>query len=301
MMSRMNSMLFSTTHTPIQCLFAGDMSPYSQRTIDFFFLSLWIYLWLAETSQQPISQTTWLKVTPPCNHYSQRQEHRMFLLLHQSATTNSIFSYMNRFLWAGFDSRPPCLVTWRPGACSFILPRPSGLWIEETLFLPVYPFIWGLFSSHTLFAATGQQPNCSWFPFSAEHALLICQDHRVCELRKHFCCNRSTTNLFMISFLSRTIDFFFFFLSLWIYLWLAETSQQPISQTTWLKVTPNCNHCNHFWAYGFICGWPRPVSSRSAWPPIILGLPSLFLEMSVCRLMYHGISILICPNMLCAI
>ena len=41
------------------------------------------------------------------------------------------------------------------------------------------------------------------------------------------------------------IDFFFFFLSLWIYLWLAETSQQPISQTTWLKVTPNCNHCNH--------------------------------------------------------
>ena len=48
--------------------------------------------------------------------------------------------------------------------------------------------------------------------------------------------------LFMISFLSRTIDFFFFFLSLWIYLWLAETSQQPISQTTWLKVTPHCNH-----------------------------------------------------------
>jgi hypothetical protein len=25
-------------------------------------------------------------------------------------------------------------------------------------------------------------------------------------------------------------------------LWLAETSQQPISQTTWLKVTPHCNH-----------------------------------------------------------
>jgi len=94
------------------------------------------------------------------------------------------------------------------------------------------------------------------------HALLFCQDHRVCELREHFsflfspflrtfqqpnpfCCNRSTTNLFMIFFLSRTIDFFFFFLSLWIYLWLAETSQQPISRTTWLKVTPHCNHCNH--------------------------------------------------------
>jgi hypothetical protein len=39
---------------------------------------------------------------------------------------------------------------------------------------------------------------------------------------------------------------FFFFLSLWIYLWLAETSQQPISQTTWLKVTFHCNHCNHW-------------------------------------------------------
>jgi hypothetical protein len=50
----------------------------------------------------------------------------------------------------------------------------------------------------------------------------------------------------MISFLSRTIDIYFFCLSLWIYLWLAETSQQPISQTTWLKVTPHCNHCNHF-------------------------------------------------------
>jgi hypothetical protein len=29
-------------------------------------------------------------------------------------------------------------------------------------------------------------------------------------------------------------------------LWLAETSQQPISQTTWLKVIPHCNHCNPF-------------------------------------------------------
>jgi len=52
-----------------------------------------------------------------------------------------------------------------------------------------------------------------------------------------FCRNRSTTNLFMVFFFSRTLDFFPF-LSLWIYLWLAETSQQPISQTTWLKVTP---------------------------------------------------------------
>ena len=55
-----------------------------------------------------------------------------------------------------------------------------------------------------------------------------------------FCCNRSTTNLLIISFLSRTIYFSFFFLSLWIYLWLAKTSQQPISQTTWLKIHPYC-------------------------------------------------------------
>ena len=63
-------------------------------------------------------------------------------------------------------------------------------------------------------------------------------------LRNFFplCCNRSTTNLFIITFLSRTlIDFFSFFLSLWNYLWLAETNQQPISQTTWLKVTPHCD------------------------------------------------------------
>jgi len=95
------------------------------------------------------------------------------------------------------------------------------------------------------------------------HALLFCQDHRVCELRKQFSflftpffedfsaaqpfLLQLVNNLFMISFLSKTIDLFFFFLSLWIYLWLAETSQQPISQTTWLKVTPHCNCCNHSW------------------------------------------------------
>jgi len=44
-----------------------------------------------------------------------------------------------------------------------------------------------------------------------------------------------------------------------------------------------------------------PTRTTTNWPPIILGLPSLFLEMSVRRLMYHGISILICPNILCAI
>ena len=51
-------------------------------------------------------------------------------------------------------------------------------------------------------------------------------------------------------------------------------------------------HCAFFLFQGFVC--------KCYWPLIILGLPPLFLEMSVCRLMYHGISILICPNMLCA-
>jgi len=33
--------------------------------------------------------------------------------------------------------------------------------------------------------------------------------------------------------------------------------------------------------------WWTPTRTTTNWPPIILGLPSLFLEMSVCRLMYH--------------
>ena len=95
------------------------------------------------------------------------------------------------------------------GACSFILPRPSSLWAYQR----------GNISSFCLrlFLRTFQQPN-------------------------PFCCNRSTANLFINSFLSRTLDLLLFFLSLWIYLWLAETSQQPISQTTWLKVIPHCKH-----------------------------------------------------------
>ena len=76
----------------------------------------------------------------------------------------------------------------------------------------VYACFWGLFSGPTLFAATGQRPTCSLFPFLSRPPLY----------------------------------FFFFFLSLWISLWLAETSQQVISQTTRLKVTPHCNHSNHY-------------------------------------------------------
>jgi len=41
-----------------------------QNTRHFLLTYLSIYLWLAETSQQPICQTAWLKITPYCNHKS---------------------------------------------------------------------------------------------------------------------------------------------------------------------------------------------------------------------------------------
>jgi hypothetical protein len=79
----------------------------------------------------------------------------------------------------------------------------------------------------------------------------------------------------MISFLSRTIDFFFFFLSLWIYLWLAETSQQPTSQTTWLKVTPHCNHCNqsgHYNSLTLILVWNVVITFHDVQKVLVPGL-----------------------------
>ena len=65
-----------------------------------------------------------------------------------------------------------------------------------------------------------------------------------------------------ISCIGLAIDyfFFFFFLSLWIYLWPAETSQQPLSQTTWLKVILHCNNCNH------CIGLARTVYLHCIWP-----------------------------------
>jgi len=113
----------------------------------------------------------------------------------------------------------------------------------------IYDRIFGDFPAkntvHTLYTYGSGQ--LYLITFHKMHRLMLGLLSKVlCHYIRPFCCNRSTTNWFMISFLSRTIDFFFFFLSLWIYLWLAETSQQPISQTTWLKVTPHCNHCNHY-------------------------------------------------------
>jgi len=67
----------------------------------------------------------------------------------------------------------------------------------------------------------------------------------------------------------------------------------------------SCKSLLQIWSIGWevfgeTLSWLTPTRTTTNWPPIILGLPSLFLEMSVCQLMYHGISILICPNMLCA-
>ena len=61
----------------------------------------------------------------------------------------------------------------------------------------------------------------------------------------------AATGQLVHDFLSQQNNRLFLFLSeLMNLLWLAETSQQPISQTTWLKVTPHCNHfscCLHLY------------------------------------------------------
>ena len=49
------------------CMTVASASRFLMTTA--LFLSLWINLWLAETSQRPISQTTWLKVGPHYDHY----------------------------------------------------------------------------------------------------------------------------------------------------------------------------------------------------------------------------------------
>ena len=58
-----------------------------------------------------------------------------------------------------------------------------------------------------------------------------------------YCCNRSTTNLFTISFLSRTIDFFF--LSELMDLFVAGRDQSAADQPNNLaEGHPHCNHWN---------------------------------------------------------
>ena len=81
-------------------------------------------------------------------------------------------------------------------------------------------------------------------------ALLLCQDHRVCELRKDeaflaawpYLLHRSTTTLFMTPFLSITLYYFCLFLSLIFSRGWPRPFSSPISQTTWLEVNPSYNY-----------------------------------------------------------
>ena len=79
------------------------------------------------------------------------------------------------------------------------------------------------------------------------HALLICQDHRVCELRKD------------VSFLFT--PFFEDFSAAQPFL-LQQVNNQLVHDFL-------SQHNNRLFLFlsGFICGWPRPVSSRSAKQP----------------------------------
>jgi hypothetical protein len=81
------------------------------------------------------------------------------------------------------------------------------------------------------------------------HALLFCQDHRVCELRKYF------------SFLFTPFEDF----SAAQPFLLQQVNNQPVHD---FLSQQNNRLPFSFWAYyGFFCGWPRPVSSRSAKQP----------------------------------
>ena len=81
-------------------------------------------------------------------------------------------------------------------------------------------------------------PNSNGYLHALQTAIALC----ICNVN---CLHYAPFAIFfLVQQLMVTIDYFFFFLSLWVYLRLAETSQQPISQTTWLKATPHCNHCN---------------------------------------------------------
>jgi len=120
-------------------------------------LSLWFYCWLVRTSHRLISRSIWLKV--PCKSI-------MLCAILVDSACAYFESWGSSVAWRWFLRMWP-MSWWRwtcseRGACSFNLPRPSSLWAEETLFLSVFTFFWGLFSSPTLFAATGQQPTCSW-------------------------------------------------------------------------------------------------------------------------------------------
>ena len=88
----------------------------------------------------PLPYSCWL-----CHHY--QRSLFFFFLFPSPRTISDILVFQLPMSW------------WRwtcseRGACSFNLPWPSSLWAEETLFLSVFTFFWGLFSSPTLYIVT---------------------------------------------------------------------------------------------------------------------------------------------------
>jgi hypothetical protein len=98
------------------------------------------------------------------------------------------------------------------------------------------------------------------------HGLLFCQDHQGLWAEENFLLlftpfieDLSTARPYLLqqvnsrlvhNFLTQQNTTLVSSLSKLMNLWPAETSQQPISQTTWLKVNPHCNHCNHLHRWG---------------------------------------------------
>ena len=69
-----------------------------------------------------------------------------------------------------------------------------------------------------------------------------------------------------------------------------------IVQTGWACYSQARVYCGFKHSIGDAEELVESKSTTTNWPLIILGLPSLFLEMRVYRLLYHSIFILICPN-----
>ena len=110
--------------------------------------------------------------------------------------------------------------------------------------------------------------SCDW------HALLLCQDNRVCELRKdiHFLFEdflglaarpylpHQDNNLLALRFALAKTNSVFLLQTYLHWCWPRPVSSQSAKQPG-RRSPPHCNPC------GFICGWPRPVSSWSAKQP----------------------------------
>jgi Zn-dependent protease with chaperone function len=69
---------------------------------------------------------------------------------------------------------------------------------------------------------------------SGVHALLFCQDNRICELRRYCCFWSSFSGLLSGLALSLPV-----ITSLWIYKWLAKISQQSMSHTLVVIIVTN--------------------------------------------------------------